>query len=151
MYKSFATRGLLAGVAKALSLVVSIFGGSRSCLVDLLAQKFYISPPKPFVMVQSLRLPWNKGYMLPTLHLRTVTALALKQQTHLQVYKLLQRRASSNGLLAPKTRPLAGKLEAFIQILLYYMRDRWGGSDEAQCTSKMLAAANRICNGVESG
>ena len=60
------------------------------------------------------------------------------------------RRASVNGLLAPKTRPLAHKVEALAQIMLQYMKEKWGGGDEAQCAAKMAAAANRISNGVEN-
>ena len=67
------------------------------------------------------------------------------------MYKALPRPASSSGLLAPPSRPLAPKLHALLQVLLHYMRDKWGGNDMVQCTSKMMAAASRLSGGVELG
>lgn len=72
------------------------------------------------------------------------------RKMHVQVYVALPRRESADGLLAPKTRPLAHKVDALVHILLHYMREKWGGGDEAQCAAKMVAAANRISNGVEN-
>jgi hypothetical protein len=68
----------------------------------------------------------------------------------LQVYVRLPQRPSSNGLLASKTRPLATKLEALVQVLLHYMLDKWGGTDEASCTARMVAQAQKISGGVEA-
>ena len=69
----------------------------------------------------------------------------------MQVYVPLPRPESSNGALADKTRPLAPKLEGFMDVLLYYMQNRWGGVGEAQCTRQMLADATRQSGGIETG
>jgi hypothetical protein len=85
----------------------------------------------------------------PTASVRTAPCL-YNVLPHVQVYVPVPRRASSEGLLAPKTRPLTPKLEALLEIVQHFMREKWGGADKAQCTAKMLAAASRLGTGLEA-
>lgn len=60
-------------------------------------------------------------------------------------------RQSSAGVLEEHGRPLAPKVEALVNVVLHYMLEKWGGTDESGCTARMVAAANRLSNGVEMG
>lgn len=60
-----------------------------------------------------------------------------------QVYVPIERRASCDNILSEKERPLHLKLEGFLDVLLYYMRDEWGGHDLASCTAEMMAVARK--------
>jgi hypothetical protein len=66
------------------------------------------------------------------------------QHLNVQVYVPVKRRPSSDNVLAEQTRPLHVKLEGFMDVLLYYMKDEWGGHDLTSCSAEMLAAARKF-------
>jgi hypothetical protein len=61
-----------------------------------------------------------------------------------QVFVPIQRRPSCGNILAEHTRPLHLKLEGFLDVVLYYMMDEWGGHDLASCTAEMVNAAQKF-------
>jgi hypothetical protein len=61
-----------------------------------------------------------------------------------QVFKPVPRRTSCEHLLAKQNRPLHVKLVGMLDVLLFYMKDEWGGQDMASCTSEMNAAAKKF-------
>lgn len=61
-----------------------------------------------------------------------------------QVFVPIKRRPSCENLLAKQTRPLHLKLEGFLDVMLYYMRDEWGGHNLASCTAEIMNAARKF-------
>ena len=61
-----------------------------------------------------------------------------------QVYRRIGRPRTADELLAPRDRPLAPKLEAFLEVLVAVMQSEWGGKDRTMCTQRMVAAAQRM-------
>lgn len=61
-----------------------------------------------------------------------------------QVFVPIERQPSCGHLLAEKTRPLHLKLAGFLDVVLYYMKDEWGGHDLASCTSEIMNAARKF-------
>ena len=62
----------------------------------------------------------------------------------MQVFVPLKRRPSCVHLLAPQTRPLHEKLAGFLDVMVFYMRDEWGGHDLASCTAEIESAARKF-------
>lgn len=62
----------------------------------------------------------------------------------MQVYVPVQRRPSCEHLLSEQTRPLHEKLAGFLDVVLYYMQDEWGGHDLASCTAELHNAARKF-------
>lgn len=68
----------------------------------------------------------------------------------MQVYVPIGRPATpSPDLTGDASRPLAGKLEAFLDVVAYAMRDEWGGATREACAERMLTAARQLSGGVE--
>jgi hypothetical protein len=67
-----------------------------------------------------------------------------------QVYRPVERPHTSDDLLADRVRPLAPKLEAFLDLLVYYMKDEWRGHTREACIERMLAAARQFGGSTDS-
>jgi hypothetical protein len=72
------------------------------------------------------------------------------QPIPVQVYFPVERPATSDDLIGDRIRPLAPKLEALLDLLVYCMKDEWGGQTREACTERMLAAARQFGGCTES-
>lgn len=67
-----------------------------------------------------------------------------------QVYVPIGRPGTpAADLTGDRSRSLASKLEGFLDVVAYCMRDEWGGATRDACAERMLAAAKQLSGGVE--